>query len=153
MEKGRSFETIVGTAVLAVAIFFFHYVYSRSSWKSVDGYHLMAKFDRADGLSEGVDVKISGVRVGKVSSLELDPSSFFAVVKFYVSEKVKLPDDSSASVASEGLFGGKYLSITPGGSKEILKPGDEIENTSGPLDLESLLGKYIFSSSDSGKEK
>ncbi|MDR1375386.1 MAG: outer membrane lipid asymmetry maintenance protein MlaD [Holosporaceae bacterium] len=148
MEKGRSFETIVGTLVLLVAIFFFHYVYSRSSWKGMDGYYLIAKFDRADGLAEGIDVKISGVRVGKVASLELDPSSFFAVVKFYVSEKVKLPNDSSANVASEGLFGGKYLSITPGGSKEFFNPGDEIEDTSGPLDLESLLGKFIFSSSE-----
>ena len=151
MEKGRSFETVVGAIVLIVAVFFFHYVYNKSSWKSIDGYLLVAKFDKVDGLSEGVDVKISGVRVGKILSLELDPSSFLAVVKFYVSENIKLPSDSSANVASEGLLGGKYLSITPGGSKKILKPGSEIEDTSGPLDLESLLGKFIFSSSD--KEK
>lgn len=153
MEKGRSFETIVGAVVLAVAIFFFHYVYSRSSLKDMDGYHLIAKFDKIDGLSEGADVKINGVKVGKVLSLELDQSSFLVIVEFGVSEKIKLPNDSSANVASEGLFGGKYMAITPGGSKEALNPGGEIENTSGPLDLESLLGKFIFSSSDSSKEK
>jgi phospholipid/cholesterol/gamma-HCH transport system substrate-binding protein len=153
MEKGRTFETIVGVIVLAMSIFFFNYVYSKSGWNVGDGYVLVAKFDRADGLSEGSDVKINGVKVGKIVGLEIDPASFLAVVKFYVPDNLKLPKDSSASVNSEGLLGGKYMAITPGGSEEIIGDGDEIENTSGPVDLESLLGKFIFSSASDKEAK
>jgi phospholipid/cholesterol/gamma-HCH transport system substrate-binding protein len=145
MEKGRAFETIVGVFVLIIAVFFFKYVYTKSGYGSVDGYELIAKFDKADGLSEGADVKISGVKVGKVIKMSLDSDSFLAVVEFNVSPDLKLPKDTSASVASDGLFGGKYLSLTPGGEEEVLEAGDEIENTSGPINLESLIGKFVFS--------
>ncbi|MDR2157805.1 MAG: outer membrane lipid asymmetry maintenance protein MlaD [Holosporaceae bacterium] len=149
MEKGRAFETIVGFFVLIVAIFFFNYVYTKSGLKGVDGYLLTAKFDRADGLAEGTDVKVSGIRVGKVVCTSVDPDTFFAVVKFYVSKELKLPKDTSANVSSDGLFGGKYLSLSPGGDDESLKEGDEIANTTGPINLESLIGKFVFSQNKS----
>ncbi len=145
MEKGRTFETVVGFLVLAVAVFFFNYVYTKTGWQGLDTYTLTAKFDKADGLSEGGDVKISGIKVGKIISTEVDPSTFFAVIKFYISKDIKLPKDSSASVTSDGLFGGKYLSLTPGGEDETLQEGEEIENTTGPINLESLIGKFVFS--------
>lgn len=145
MEKGRVFETFVGVFVLIVAACFFNYVYSKSSWKSIDGYVLQARFDKADGLSEGTDVKISGVRVGKIDSIEVDPKTFFAVVKFHISKNIKVPTDSSANVASDGLFGGKYLAITPGGEEETLKNGEEIEHTTGAMNLENLIGKFVLS--------
>ncbi|MDR1560811.1 MAG: outer membrane lipid asymmetry maintenance protein MlaD [Holosporaceae bacterium] len=144
MEQGRFFETIVGWVVLLTAIFFFNYVYTKSSWRKVDGYILTAKFDKADGLTEGGDVKISGVRVGKIASLDIDSSSFFAVVKFHIPHKIKLPKDSSAQVSTDGIFGGKYLSIVPGGSTEVLNDGEEIENTSGTVNLESLIGSLVL---------
>ena len=153
MEKGRIFETVVGVFVLVVAACFFNYVYSKSSWKSIEGYVLKARFDKADGLSEGTDVKISGVRVGKIDSIEVDPKTFFAVVTFHISQDIELPTDSSANVASDGLFGGKYLSITPGGEDETLKSGEEIEHTTGPINLEGLIGKFVMSKDESPKDK
>lgn len=145
MEKGRIFETVVGICVLIISACFFNFVYMKSSWKSIDGYVLKAKFDRADGLTEGTDVKISGVRVGKIDSIEVDPKSFLAVVTFHISKDIKIPVDSAASVTSDGLFGGKYLSISPGGEDETLKNGEEIERTTGPINLEGLIGKFLFS--------
>ncbi|MDR2724145.1 MAG: outer membrane lipid asymmetry maintenance protein MlaD [Holosporaceae bacterium] len=145
MEKGRTFETIVGIFVLIIAIFFFYYVCTKSGWQSSDGYLLVAKFDKADGLTEGSDVKISGIKVGKIVDLHVDPDSFFAVVKFYVNKKMKLPRDTSAVIASDGLLGKRYLSLAPGGDKDSLKSGDEIESTTGPMDIESLIGKFMFS--------
>ncbi|MDR1551792.1 MAG: outer membrane lipid asymmetry maintenance protein MlaD [Holosporaceae bacterium] len=145
MEKGRTFETVVGVFVLIVAAFFFNYVYRKSGWQKTDGYVLSAKFDRADGLAEGSDVKISGIRIGKILSLKVDPETFFAIVTFCVPRSLNLPKDTSANVASDGLFGGKYLSLVPGGDEEVLKEGDEIESTSGPVNLESLIGKFLFS--------
>ncbi len=153
MEKGRTFETVVGVFVLIVAAFFFNYVYTKSSWKSIDGYVLKARFDRADGLSEGTDVKVSGVRVGKIDNIEVDPKTFFAIVTFHISKDIHLPSDSSANVASDGLFGGKYLSIVPGGAEETLKNGDEIEETTGPINLESLIGKFVLSKDDADKKE
>jgi phospholipid/cholesterol/gamma-HCH transport system substrate-binding protein len=153
MEKGRTFETIVGFFVLLVALFFFCFVYNRSNWQGVDGYMLTAKFDRADGLSEGIDVKISGGRVGKVSSVSVDPRSFLAIVEFYVSNNINLPQDSSASVSSDGLFGGKYLSLTPGGEEATIPEGGEIENTVGPTNLESLIGKFMLSKNSDEHEE
>ncbi len=151
MEKGRIFETVVGILVLIIAACFFNFVYTKSSWRSIDGYVLKAKVDRADGLAEGTDVKISGVRVGKIDSIEVDPKTFLAVVTFHISKDIKLPIDSGASVASDGLFGGKYLSILPGGDEETLKNGEEIERTTGPINLESLIGKFLFSKDEASK--
>jgi phospholipid/cholesterol/gamma-HCH transport system substrate-binding protein len=145
MEKDRAFETVVGFLVLIVVIFFFNYVYIKSGWQSADGYLLAAKFDRADGLTEGGDVKISGIKVGKIEDMEVDPESFFAVVKFRVSKKLRLPRDTCASVSSEGLLGGKYLSLIPGCDEKMLGDGDEIENTTGAMNLETLIGKFVFS--------
>ena len=151
MEKGRIFETVVGVCVLIIAACFFNFVYTKSSWRSIDGYVLKAKFDRADGLTEGTDVKISGVRVGKIDNIEVDPKTFFAVVTFHISKDIKVPVDSSASVTSDGLFGGKYLSISPGGEDETLKNGEEIERTTGLINLEGLIGKFLFSKDEAPK--
>lgn len=148
MEKGRVFETVVGVLVLIVAACFFNFVYSKSSWKSIDGYVLKARFDRADGLTEGTDVKISGVRVGKIDSIEVDPKTFLAVVTFHISQDIKVPTDSCASVSSDGLFGGKYLSIIPGGEEETLNNGEEIERTTGPINIEGLIGKFVMSNEE-----
>ena len=152
MEKGRTFETVVGLFVLIVAVFFFCYVYQKSGWVKSDGIVLTAHFDRADGLTEGTDVKISGVRVGKVLSTSVDPDNFMGVVKFYVSSKIKLPKDSSASVLSDGLFGGKYLAVIPGGDDENLKDGDSIENATSAVNIESLISSFLFSK-DKDKDK
>ncbi|MDR0677904.1 MAG: outer membrane lipid asymmetry maintenance protein MlaD [Holosporaceae bacterium] len=150
MEKGRSFETIVGVFVLVVAVFFANYVYRKSGITNADGYSLIAKFDRADGLSEGGDVRISGVKVGKIINLDIDPSSFQAIVKFRIPKGMKLPKDTGANVTSDGLFGGRYLALIPGGEEDCLKEGEEILSTTGPINMESLIGKFLFSK-DNGK--
>ncbi|MBQ3564658.1 MAG: outer membrane lipid asymmetry maintenance protein MlaD [Alphaproteobacteria bacterium] len=153
MERGRVFETVVGVFVLIVTACFFNFVYHKSSWKSIDGYVLTAKFDKADGLAEGTDVKVSGVRVGKIDSIDVDPETFFAIVKFHISKHIKLPTDSSANVNTDGLFGGKYLSLEPGGEEDFLKDGDEIQNTTGAMNIESLIGKFLFSGKDQKKDE
>lgn len=149
MKKTNNyFEIIVGTFVLISAIFFL--ITSFRSTGSTEGssYNLIAKFDNVDGISVGGDVKISGVKVGTVEGVSLDERSFRAVLKISVSDKVKLPSDSSAKVASEGLLGSKYFSITPGGDEENLKEGEEIQFTQSSVNFEDLLGKFIFSSKD-----
>ena len=148
MEKERIFETMIGLFVVIVAIFFFNYVYTKSGWKKEDGYVLTANFDKADGLSEGVDVRVSGIRVGKILETSINPENFMAVVKFYVYNNIKLPSDTSATVQSESLFGPRYMALLPGGADDNLSNGDVIENTSGAVNLESLIGSLAFSKNE-----
>lgn len=143
-------ETILGAVVLIAAIGFLGWAYARSDVSTTGGYELIARFDRVDGLDSGSDVRISGIKVGKVTAMRLDPTTFRAEVRFSVATGIEVPTDSSASVASASLLGGKYLSIVPGGDTEILKPGGEITLTQSSVNLEELLGKFIFSSSGSG---
>ena len=143
-------ETILGAIVLAVAIGFFAWAYGRSDAGRPAGYTLAAQFDRIDGLDVGADVRISGVKVGSVEATFLDPKSYRAEVRFSVRNNIELPKDSSASIVSASLLGGKYISLVPGADDAMLKSGDEITLTQSSINLEELVGKYIFSSGGGG---
>jgi len=139
-------ETLLGAAVLAVALGFLAWAYGRSDAGDPGGYTLRAKFDRVDGLETGGDVRISGIKVGRVLAQELDPQTFRAEVTFSVRNGIELPSDSSAAIVSSGLLGGKYLAVVPGGEDQILADGGEIKLTQSAVNLEDLIGRYIFSS-------
>ncbi|MFO1069820.1 MAG: outer membrane lipid asymmetry maintenance protein MlaD [Geminicoccaceae bacterium] len=137
-------ETILGGVVLVVAIGFFGWAYGRSNVGDPGGYTLHAQFDRIDGLGIGADVRVSGIKVGKVLSQSLNPETYRADVVFSVMDSVKLPSDSTAAVVSSGLLGGKYLALAPGGDEAMLADGGEITLTQSSVNLEDLIGKYIF---------
>jgi phospholipid/cholesterol/gamma-HCH transport system substrate-binding protein len=141
-------EAIMGAVVLGIAAFFIVFGYSHSRWSSVDGYALTAKFDRADGLSVGTDVRISGVKVGTVVDMIIDPVTYLAKVTFSIKPEHKIPKDSSAEIVSDGLLGSKYLAIVPGGSEDMLTENSEVTHTQSSVSLEGMIGKLIFSKSD-----
>jgi phospholipid/cholesterol/gamma-HCH transport system substrate-binding protein len=143
-------ETLLGAVVLIVAIVFLIFAYDSSQVGGGDGYELIARFDRVDGLEKGSDVRISGIKVGSVIDQTLDPESFRAEVVFTVRDDVELPLDSSAAVVSNGLLGGKYLQLVPGGELDVLKPGEEITLTQSAVNLEDLIGQAIFSQGGGG---
>ena len=143
--KRNLLETLLGAIVLAVAIGFLTFAYRSSQVSDADGYELLARFDRVDGLERGADVRISGIKVGTVVDQTLDPESFRAEIRFTLREDVQLPSDSSAAVVSNGLLGGKYLAVVPGGDIEMLEPGDEVTLTQSAINLEDLIGHMIFS--------
>jgi phospholipid/cholesterol/gamma-HCH transport system substrate-binding protein len=142
-------ETLIGAVVIAVAAAFLFFAYSSTGSAPVSGYQVVAKFNRVDGVNVGTDVRLSGIKVGTVQKMSLDPKSYNAVVTLALENSVKLPEDSSVRITSEGLLGNNYLSIEPGGAMETIKPGGEIENTQGAIDLIGLLGKAVFSGGDS----
>jgi phospholipid/cholesterol/gamma-HCH transport system substrate-binding protein len=137
-------ETLLGAVVLIVAIGFLGFAYSSSQINQQDGYQLLARFDRVDGLEPGSDVRVSGIRVGTVLGQTLDPATYRAEVRFSVRDGVELPADSSAAVVSDGLLGGKYLRIVPGGDIDMLGPGDEVTLTQSAISLEDLIGHMVF---------
>lgn len=138
-------ETVLGGVVLAVAGFFLAFAYSSANLRKVDGYDVTASFTSIAGLQAGSDVRISGVKVGTITALTLDPVTYQAVVHMSVDRSVKLTKDTAAVVASESMLGGKFLALEPGGDEETIKPGGRIQFTQSTPGLEQLLGQVIFS--------
>jgi phospholipid/cholesterol/gamma-HCH transport system substrate-binding protein len=138
-------ETLLGAVVLIVAVGFLVFAYRSSQVQQNGGYQLIARFDKVDGLEPGSDVRISGIKVGSVLDQSLDPETYRAEVRFSLREDVRLPADTSAAVVSNGLLGGKYLALVPGGDIEMLEAGDEVTLTQSAVNLEDLIGHMIFS--------
>lgn len=142
--RGNFVETLIGALVVLIAASFLFFAYRSAGVAKVGGYPVQAKFDRVDGLVVGSDVRLSGIKIGTITAQTLDPDSFRAVVRFDVDSGIKLPDDSSAKIASNGLLGANYLSVEPGGSDTYLQPNGEIKFTQGSINLLDLIAQAIF---------
>jgi len=147
-------ETLLGFVVLVIAGFFLVYLQNRThGGLDGGGYSLNARFERVDGLSVGSDVQLAGIKVGTISALKLDTATFFAQAVIHIANPaIQLPKDSMAQISSEGLLGGRYVSIVPGGSDEMIAPGGSINFTQPPFDLVQALGEYIFSKPKDGND-
>jgi phospholipid/cholesterol/gamma-HCH transport system substrate-binding protein len=142
-------EIIVGGIVLAVAVGFLAYVSQATGLtSSTSGYPLTASFRSLEGISVGSDVRLAGVKIGSVTDITLNPTSFRADTAFTVLEGIELPDDSAIVISSEGLLGGNFVEILPGGSPFNLEEGGEIEDTQGAVSLISLLIKFAAGGGD-----
>ena len=137
-------EVLVGGGVLAAALVFGIYaVQSAGLSLGTDGYPLTASFRSAEGISIGTDVRLAGVKVGTVTALDLNPQTFRADTVVTIRDGVEVPDDSAIVVASEGLLGGNFVEISPGGSPFTYAAGDEILDTQGSVSLVSLLMSFV----------
>lgn len=138
-------EVIVGTAVLLAAALFLWYVTQVTGDGSARGgiYEYSASFRSAEGVSVGTDVRMAGVKVGTVTALDLDPATFRATAQFTVIDAVELPDDTAVVISSEGLLGGSFVELLPGGSPFALAPGDEILDTQSSVSLVQLLLRFV----------
>ncbi len=138
-------EVLTGGAVLAVAAGFLFYAGQVGGvgvgTSGFDSYS--ASFRSAEGIGIGTDVRLAGVKVGSVTEMALDPATFRAETRFTLKDDVALPDDSAVVVASEGLLGGSFLEILPGGSAFNLEPGDEITDTQSSVSIIQLLLKFV----------
>ena len=137
-------ETIMGIVVLLIAVLFLVFAYRVSDLQVVKGYEVNAKFFKVGGLSVGSDVRINGIKIGTVTSQKLSNEDYMVDVVLSIASDVKLPDDSVASITSDGLMGNKFVKIEPGTSKKLLANGDEIKKTKDFETLEDLIGKFIF---------
>lgn len=137
-------ETIIGGVVLAVAVGFVVFVLQSTGVSTpANSYELTASFRSAQGITVGSDVLIAGVKVGTVTDIELDRTNFRAAMRFTVRRGVEVPDDSAILISSEGLLGGNFVELVPGGSPFNLEPGNEVEDTQGAISLVSLLMKFV----------
>lgn len=137
-------EVLAGAAVLAVALGFVVYAAQGAGlMQQGDSYPLVASFRSVEGISVGSDVRLAGVKVGTITGLTLNPTTFFADATILVKKDILLPTDSAILISSEGLLGGNFVEIQPGGALENLEPGAEIEDTQGAVSLISLLMKFV----------
>jgi phospholipid/cholesterol/gamma-HCH transport system substrate-binding protein len=144
-------EAVMGMIVLALAAGFLAYSLSVGGVQIKRGnYEISAKFGEAGTLAPGAAVSVAGVKVGTVSQVTLEPKAYLAVAKLSIDPTVKLPADSTAKITSDGLLGGAHIAIAPGASLKDLKPGGEIENTQGAVDLFGLIGSVIRPQGGSG---
>jgi phospholipid/cholesterol/gamma-HCH transport system substrate-binding protein len=144
--RGNVIEVVIGAVVLVAAALFLAFAYRTSQLRTVSGgYELSADFARIDGIHQGSDVRIGGVKVGTVVSDQLDPKTYLATIRMSIDPEIRLPDDTVAQVTSAGLLGDKYISLVPGGSEEMIPPGGKIRYTQSSVSLENLIGQMIFS--------
>lgn len=141
-------ETVMGAAVVAVAVLFVVLAYTSSSVSAVNGYEVSARFNRVDGLNVGSDVRLGGIKIGSVTGLSLDTATFQAVATLGIARDVLLPTDSSARILSEGLLGGTYVDVQPGGDDAMMAEGGGFEYTQDPVNLVDLLGRFVFSAAE-----
>jgi phospholipid/cholesterol/gamma-HCH transport system substrate-binding protein len=139
-------ETLIGFVVIIIAIGFAWLTYNSSDSKKYSGssYKVIAKFDQIEGVFIGTDVKISGISIGSVTDVRLDPDNYGAVITMAIKDRTHIPDDSSAQITTEGLLKGKYISIHAGASSQMLKPGGEIRFTQSSISLENMISKLLY---------
>ncbi|MEM7653152.1 MAG: MlaD family protein [Pseudomonadota bacterium] len=143
--RRNAIETIMGGVVLVVAFMFLTTAYSiHASGPSGAGYRLSSEFFSVGTLREKADVKLGGIRIGRVESVRLDPITYFAVVEMQISSEVLLPADSIASISAGGLFSDAYVSFKRGTATETLNPGGRVQRADSPVDLVDSIGRKIF---------
>lgn len=140
-------ETILGAVVILGAAAFLMFGYKVGGVGAPEGFTLSADFSGIGGLSAGDDVQISGVKVGAVTGVELDSTSYLARVHMSIEPTIELPTDTAALISSESLLGGRFLALEPGADEELIESGGRIQFTQAPQNLEQLLGQFIFSAS------
>ena len=137
-------DAFLGFTVLLITGLFLFYVYITLDTKlfKSDGFRLHARFENIDGIVTGSKVKLSGVNIGTVKNISLEPESYYAFITMNFDKKFSFPDDTEASVQLEGLLGGSYISILPGGSDVMLLNDQEILYTQGSTSLLNLMLKF-----------
>ena len=143
--KSDIFEFIVGLGVIIIAGWFILSVVSKSEKLTNVGEttKYISSFNDASGISVGSNIKLAGVTVGKVLELKLDEINYTAEMVLGINRKIKIPNDSEIIITSEGLLGGNYVSISPGGSDIFLKANENFSFTQSSLSLNNLIQKFF----------
>jgi phospholipid/cholesterol/gamma-HCH transport system substrate-binding protein len=142
MAENRS-EVLAGFGIVALAVGFLAYAGVGQIGTSAGTYDLTASFRSANGIAVGTDVRLAGVKVGTISDMALNPQTYFADVVVTLDTAVQLPTDTAILISSEGLLGGNFIELVPGGAEEILAAGEQIEDTQSSVSLINLLMKFV----------
>lgn len=145
--KKSSVEIVVGLFIIAGFLALAYLAFNLGEiafFRGAGTYTVHAEFDNVAGVKEGASVQIAGVEVGRVDRIFLKDQ--YANLALQIDKDVEIPEDSMASVKSQGIIGDKYIQITLGGAEEPLEEGDLIVDTESSVDIESLISKFAFGS-------
>ena len=147
-------ETVMGGVVLLVAVAFIVFAFRSTSIgdTSGGGYKVFVEFSDASGLTIGTDVRMAGVKIGTVVNQKLNPDTYFAEVVLGLNESIRLPSDTSARIIPDGLLGGNYVALEPGGAEDYIVDGGQIEYSQGSINVVDLLGRFIFSAAEAASD-
>ena len=141
-------ETLIGAVVIVIAAAFLAFAYNTPGMgQKSSGYLITAEFDNVEGVNIGSDIRMAGIKIGTVTAQSLNPVNYQARVFMSIDPAVKLTDDTSAKVTSEGLLGSKFIALEPGGSDVTLADGGVITYTQGAVDIWSLISQAMFEKS------
>lgn len=156
MRQSHVVEMWVGifVALGLVALFFLAMKVSNlADYESTDGYVVKAYFENVGSLKVRAPVSVSGVRVGRVSRVAFDKQKYQALVEMRIDRQFdNLPDDTSASVLTAGLLGEQYISLSPGGSEDLLKDGSVLDLTQSAIVLEEVVSKFLYNKAEGDKK-
>jgi len=110
-------------------------------WGSSD-YIVYATFSNVGGLKNKATVTMAGVTIGQVENIRLKDGQ--ALVTLTIHKDVKLEEDVIASIKTMGIIGDKYLAVSPGAAEQYIENGGKIMDTQPPLDIEEMIGKFVF---------
>ena len=150
--KDSAVETAIGAIVIVIAAAFLFFIYSTTDKGAASGgRRVVAAFDNIGAVNVGTDVRMAGIKIGSVVAQELDPETYQARVTMAIDSNLKLSDDTSAKISSEGLLGAPFIALEPGGSDTLIEEGGEIQITQGAVDFWKLVSESMFSKSDAGQ--
>lgn len=155
MKQTRAVEIGTGLFILfgILALFFLATQTTNFQYVSHDSYTVTAVFQNIGGLKVRAPVSMSGVKIGRVTSIDLDPQRLEAVVRMSIDKKYdKLPRDTAASILTAGLLGEQYIGLSPGGMDQYLRNGDKIQFTQSAIILEHLIGQFLAGSNQSSEK-
>jgi phospholipid/cholesterol/gamma-HCH transport system substrate-binding protein len=152
MRNSRAIDVSTGLFVLlglVAIVFLVTQISNREFSLTETSYRLKAQFENIGGLKTGAPVKMAGVTIGRVEAIDYDMQLLKAVVTLRIDERYhEIPNDSDASIFTAGLLGGQYIGVSPGGSEEYFKDGDQVSFVQDAIVLENLISKYLFSQAD-----
>lgn len=151
MRSNKAIEIWVGIFMLAgiAALAMLAVQVTDTGFGTGDTYRIEAKFENVGGLAQNAPIMIGGVRVGRVASIRIDPEEYIPVVSMDIANQYdQLPDDTGASILTSGLLGAQFVGLSAGSSEFYLEAGDEIEFTQSAIQLETLIGQFLYGKND-----
>jgi len=142
--KYNIIEIFIGFAFIVIATFFGYLLFDKREQNISAHYTLSAQCDNAEGISEGSDIKIAGIKIGFVEAIELDEKNYYATLTMKILDEVKLPVDSDAAIVTSGFLGNRFIAVTPGASSSFMTENATIPLNSA-MNLENIINKVVYS--------
>ena len=107
----RSGAARIGLAVALVLLIVAGGVVSFGAYRALNRFHVVAYFDNSNGLFANDEIRILGVPVGRIETIEPQPQR--VKITFWIDDKYKVPADAKAAIISPQLVTARAIQLTP----------------------------------------